>query len=359
MFPSPLDIPASVDCVAVLAKTGIDAQLPLVLGLVAVVFGVVFFALARGRMRRGGVTLGLVLLLAAGGGGLALTAPAGSASADNCTPLDYSIEAELLTDENIDSGDDVAVAFAITNVVDRKGTPPIVVTIPKLQIASAPVLAEGVNWTLDATTSATDYLFTYNGPLPKDTVSSTAVFAFALATVEPELVEYEFPVSIVTGSGGDTNTANNTALITVENDGTVDYAIVGEITPTSAQNAPVPTGSSIQVDLYLTNELPRDGRSPIVVRIPNQPGFSTLSLGGTSTGWSIAFDGSDYVLTYTPVIVAGASSSTATLTFTANNGNVSTVDRTVVATIETNSGGDSDVSNNSVTLPLWVGGSIA
>ena len=358
MFPSPLDIPASVDCVA-LASTGFDALLPLHVGFVAVALGVTFFALSRGRMRRGGVALGLVLLLAAGGGGLAVTAPATSASADSCTPLDYSLDAELLTDSNIDSGEHVVVEFAVTNVVDRKGTPPIVVTIPKLEIASSPSLLEGDNWALDATSSSTDYLFTYSGPLPKDTVSSSAVFEFFLSTVDPEVVDYEFPVAIVTGSGGDTNTANNSVLLEVEVDGTVDYAIHGTITPTSSQNSPVSTGTSIQVDLYLTNELPRDGRSPIVVRIPNQPGFSTLTLVGPSTGWSIANDGSDYVLTYTPIIVAGASSSTATLTFTASNGNVSTVERTVEATIETNSGGDSNVSNNTVTLPLWVAGTPA
>lgn len=355
MFPSPLDIPTSVDCVA-LANTGFDALLPLIVGFVAVALGVAFFALSRGRMRRGGVALGLVLLLAAGGGGLAVTAPATSASADSCTPLDYSLDAELLTDANIDSGEPVVVEFAVTNVVDRKGTPPITVTIPKLEIASAPELLEGDNWALDATSSSTDYLLTYSGPLPKGTVSSSAVFEFALSTVDPEVVDYQFPVTIVTGSGGDTNTANNSVLLTVEVDGTVDYAIQGTIDPTSSESEPVASGSAVQLDLYLTNEMPRDGRSPIVVRIPNQQGFSAFALDGASTGWTLQYADPYYVLTYTPVIVAGASSSMATLTFTASNGNSSTVDRTIYATIENNSGGDSDESNNSVTLPLWVGG---
>ncbi len=355
MFPSPLDIPASVDCVA-LASTGFDALLPLLVGFVAVVLGVTFFALSRGRMRRGGVALGLVLLLAAGGGSLAVTAPATSASADDCTPLDYSLDAALVTDANIDSGEHVVVEFALTNVVDRKGTPPIVVSIPKLEIASSPALLEGDNWSLDATSSASDYLFTYTGPLPKGTVSSTAVFEFFLSTVDPEVVDYEFPVSIVTGSGGDSNTANNSVLLAVEVDGVVDYAIEGTIDPTSTENTPVASGSAVQLDLYLTNELPRDGRSPIVVRIPNQQGFSTLALDGASTGWTLEYVDPYYVLTYTPVIVAGASSSMATLTFTASNGNSSTVDRTVHATIENSSGGDSNEANNSVTLPLWVSG---
>ena len=115
----------------------------------------------------------------------------------------------------------------------------------------------------------------------------------------------------------------------------------------------------MQLDLYLTNELPRDGRSPIVVRIPNQAGFSTMALGGSSSGRTLDFVAPYYVLTYTPVIVAGGSSTTATLTFTATNGNSSPVDRTVYATIEIGSGGDSNETNNSTTLPLWVDGIVA
>lgn len=357
MIPNPLDIPASVDCVA-LASTGVDATLPLMIGLIAVAIGVGAFVISRGRMRRGGVALGLVLLLAAGGGGLAVAGPATSASADSCTPLDYSLDAELLSDASISSGDDVTVAFEITNVVDRKGTPPVVVSIPRLEIASAPVLVEGLKWTLDATTSAADYLFTYSGPLPKGTISSTAVFTFALSTADADLVDYEFPVSIVKGSGGDTNTANNSALIAVEVDGTLDYSLSGSIFPVTSETEPVPSGSALQIDLTVVNTVPRDGRSPILVRIPEQTGITNMTLSAASTGWTLVHNSPFYDLTYTPVIVSGGSSVPATLVFVASNGNSSTVDKTLVPFIASGSGGDSDDSNNSETLPLWVGGTV-
>ena len=355
MFPSPLDIPASVDCVA-LASTGVDALFPLLVGFVAVALGVAFFALSRGRMRRGGVALGLVLLLAAGGGGLAVTSPATSASADSCTPLDYSLDAELITDSNIDSGEHVVVEFAVTNVVDRKGTPPIVVTVPKLEIASSPALLEGDNWALDATSSSTDYLLTYSGPLPKGTVSSSAVFEFFLSTVDTEIVDYEFPISIVTGSGGDTNTANNSVTLAVEVNGILDYSLAGSISPASGESEPVPSGSTIEAELTIVNITPRVGRSPLVVLIPGQPGILNMALGGSSTGWTLEYVHPYYELTYTPVLAGGASSTTATLNFTASNGNSSTANMTLIPAITTGSGGDSYDGNNSVTLPLWVSG---
>src|SRR4051812_36957414 len=100
MIPGP-----SIDCppVAVLADTGIGLLLPLMLGLIAVGFGVLFFMGARGKMRRSSIALGLVLLLGAGGTGLAVTAPASPASADACTPLDYLLGAERESEPLIQS----------------------------------------------------------------------------------------------------------------------------------------------------------------------------------------------------------------------------------------------------------------
>lgn len=355
MVPGPLDIPASLDCVA-LADTGVDALLPLLIGLAAVIAGVVIFALSRSRMRRSGAALGLVLLLAVGATGLSITAPASSASADDCTDLDYQLDAELISAELIDSGESVQTEFTITNVVDRNGTPPIVVTVPKFEGAGNPSSFSGLNWDVDLTGNPDFYLFTYTGPLPKGTMSSTATFSFTLTTVDTDLEDFAFPVSIVTGSGGDTNTANNTVVIEVAADGTRDYALSGDITPDTSAVSALASGGIAQIDLTLTNMVARNGLSPVVVRIPKQNAISNVALSGLSTGWSLVFEDPYYVLTYTPVIVEGGQSTVASILFTASNGNSSPVELTIIPTIDTGSGGDTNEVNNSVTLSLWVDG---
>lgn len=211
MFPGPIDIPAVVDCVA-LAKTGIDAMFPLIFGLIVVALGITFFVVSRGRIRRSGLALGLVLML--GGVGLAV-APVSSAQADDCTPLDYAIDGAINTEGAVNTGTEVTIAFWIVNMVDRDGTPPIVVTIPKnaLNIVAGSLDVTSTNWTLDAVTDPANYLFSYSGPLPKGTMSSDALFEFTATNSNIQTVNLEIPVTIVTGSGGDTNTANNTVVL--------------------------------------------------------------------------------------------------------------------------------------------------
>jgi len=208
LFPG-IDPTPTIDCPA-LANTGIDALFPLVVGLAIVAFGIAFFALSRGRMRKSGVALGLVLLLAGGGAGLAITAPASSASADDCTPLDYAIEG-LIDSTLVDTGDPVVIAFRLTNEVDRDGVTPITVTIPKSINITAPSLnASSVNWTLDA--SGAEYVFSYNGPLPKGTISGFAQFDFTATNNNGQAAVIQIPATIVTGSGGDSDTTNNTVV---------------------------------------------------------------------------------------------------------------------------------------------------
>jgi hypothetical protein len=211
MFPGPVDIPAVIDCPA-LAKTGIDTLFPLIFGLIVVALGITFFVMARGRARRSGLALGLVLLL--GGAGLAV-APVSSAQADDCTPIDYSLDGIRESPEVIPTGGTVEIAMDIINVVDRNGTPPIVVTIPKSSTFTTPLLdAQSIieNWTFTETT--TEYVLTYSGPLPVGTRSSVALFSFNVNNGNSSTAPYSVPVSIVTGSGGDTVVTNN--IFTVE-----------------------------------------------------------------------------------------------------------------------------------------------
>lgn len=213
MFPGPIDIPASVDCAPALASTGAGSIFPLIFGLVVLALGITFFVVARGRLRGSGIALGLVLLL--GVGGLAV-APVNSAQADSCTPIDYSIDGLIEPDSvepaiPVPSGQPVAISFDIANVVDRDGTPPIVVMIPKADSIFGPTLTQpqSANWSLDTASDPLNYLITYTGPLPKGTVSSTAEFVFVAENNSCSTLETTIPVSIVTGSGGDTNVANN------------------------------------------------------------------------------------------------------------------------------------------------------
>lgn len=218
MFPSPLDIPASVDCV--LASTGSDATLPLIFGLVAVVLGITFFVFARGRLRGSAVALGLVLLLA-GGTGLAVTAPASSASADDCTPRDYLIDGTISPDTSepdtvVNSGQTVTITFWVANAADRDGQTPIVVRVPRQPSVTAVALdGASTNWALDSVTDPANYTFTYSGPLPKGTQSSDAVFTFTASNGNSSPVDVEIPVTIDSGSGGDSNDANNSVVLSV------------------------------------------------------------------------------------------------------------------------------------------------
>lgn len=217
MFPSPLDIPASVDCV-VLAETGVNAIVPLALGLLVLALGITFFIVARGRARGAGVALGLVLLL--GGASLAIGAPATSASADACTPLDYQLDGELESPAVIESGGAVTVEFWVTDVVDNDGTPPITVTIPKQSTFGNPSLLNYDNWSGDFTNP--DYWsFTYDGPLPKGTMSSIVGFTFTISNGNSSTAHYDIPISIVSGSGGDTVESNNTVVVSVDVNGIV------------------------------------------------------------------------------------------------------------------------------------------
>jgi hypothetical protein len=204
--------PVTIDCVA-LAQTGINVLIPAIIGLVLLAFGIAFFALSRGRLRKSGVALGLVLLLAGGGAGLALTAPASSASADDCTPRDYAIAGEINQDAPVFPGAHVAITFRLLNTVDRDGSTPIVVTIPKsINITAGTLNVSSTNWTLDAATDPANYLFSYNGPLPKGTMSGDATFNFTASNATSKNVAIQIPVTIVTGSGGDTKTANNSVV---------------------------------------------------------------------------------------------------------------------------------------------------
>lgn len=215
MFPNPNDpIPVTIDCVA-LAQTGINVLIPAIIGLVLLAFGIAFFALSRGRLRKSGVALGLVLLLAGGGAGLALTAPASSASADDCTPRDYAIAGEI-TPATAAEGNAEIITFRLLNAVDRDGSTPIVVTIPKsVNITVYSLNVSSTNWTLDAASDPLNYLFSYNGPLPKGTMSGDATFNFIASNATGENVAIQIPVTIVTGSGGDTKTANNSVVFSL------------------------------------------------------------------------------------------------------------------------------------------------
>jgi LPXTG-motif cell wall-anchored protein len=217
MFPSPLDIPPSVDCVA-LAETGINTVVPLALGLLVLALGIAFFIVARGRARGAGVALGLVLVL--GSASLAIGAPATSASADACTPLDYQLDAELESPAVIESGGAVIVEFWITDVVDNDGTPPITVTIPQESAFGSPSLLNYDGWTADYS-NPDFWSFTYDGPLPKGTMSSVLGFTFTISNGNSSTAHYDIPISIVTGSGGDTVESNNTATVSVDVNGIV------------------------------------------------------------------------------------------------------------------------------------------
>ena len=200
--------PVTIDCVA-LAQTGFNVLIPVIIGLVLLGFGISFFTLSRGRLRKSGVALGLVLLLAGGGAGLALTAPASSASADDCTPRDYAITGTIAPPSVVNDSA-VTITFRLTNVVDRDGSTPIVVTIPKsTNITLATLNVSSTNWTLDAVSDAANYLFSYKGPLPKGATSSDATFNFTANNATNADKTIQIPVTIVTGSGGDTQTSNN------------------------------------------------------------------------------------------------------------------------------------------------------
>lgn len=211
MFPGPDDIPVTIDCPA-LANTGVDALVPLIFGLVVVALGIALFAMSRGRLRRSGLALGLVLLL---GGASFAVAPVSSAQADDCTPLDYAIDGWINTEGAVNTGTVVTITFWITDVVDRDGTTPIAVTIPKnaLNITAGSLDPSSTNWTFDDASDPANYVFTYTGPLPKGTMSSDALFQFTAANGNIQDAELQIPVTIVTGSGGDTNTSNNTVVL--------------------------------------------------------------------------------------------------------------------------------------------------
>jgi hypothetical protein len=210
MFPGPNDIPATTDCLA-LANTGVDVAFPLIFGLIVVVLGIALFVASRARLRGSSIALGLVLLL--GGVGLAV-APVSSAQADSCTPIDYAIDGALVSPATIASGQLVELEIQIINVVDRDGTTPIVVSIPKSVTFNTPVLdatSIAANWTFTETADA--YLLTYTGPLPVGTMSSDALFSFAVSNGNVSDAPYSVPVSILSGSGGDTVDSNNTFIV--------------------------------------------------------------------------------------------------------------------------------------------------
>ena len=213
MIPAPTDPftpAATVDC---LAATGVDSMLPLILGLVVIAFGVMFFVLSRGRLRKSGVTLGLMLLLAGGIGTTAL-APATSASADSCTPLDYAVGAFVSSPRtNVFDGELAVIAFDVVDVVDRVGTAPIEVVIPKLATLNGTLLY-GPDWTFD-NSDPVNYRFTYAGALNPGQPSDFVVFQFQLNTGSSSPVTLNIPVSIVTGSAGDTVVSNNTVTVSI------------------------------------------------------------------------------------------------------------------------------------------------
>lgn len=225
MFPNPLDpfVPAAtVDC---LAATGLDSTLPIVLGLAILAFGVVFFVLSRARLRKSGVTLGLLLLLAGATGAVAL-APVTSASADSCTPLDYELGAYITPDTSagdviFDSGDTASIAFSVQDVVDRAGTPPLEVIIPKLSALSNPSLVLGdPQWTFDDSDPAF-YHFIYTGPLDPGVPTDFVVLAVQISNGSSSEITVDIPVTIVTGSAGDTVVANNSVTVSIDVQGIV------------------------------------------------------------------------------------------------------------------------------------------
>jgi len=92
----------------------------------------------------------------------------------------------------------------------------------------------------------------------------------------------------------------------------------------------------------------------VTVRIPKDARLRSLTLTGGS-GWTLngAVDGSNYVLTYSPIIAAGASSSTATLRFSLRPG-LLTTRYTMAASIDSGSGGDATPNNNSGADTIYV-----
>jgi hypothetical protein len=205
------------DC---LASTGIDSFVPLIAGLVVLAIGTMLYFMARGRSRRAGGALLLALILVAGGGALAI-APASQAQAAACdtTPpppvvvpaLDYSISADI-EEPNPVSGSTDMIAFSLTNtVIDQAGTPPIVVRIPRLPQITNVVPTPVAGWTLDDVSDPANYVFTFSDPLPAAGTTTIALFVFdVIANTSTDLV---IPVTIDTGSGGDTVVGNNQATV--------------------------------------------------------------------------------------------------------------------------------------------------
>ena len=348
MFPNPNSTPTSIDCLA-LANTGVDALVPLIAGLAILAFGIAFFFFARGRVRKSGLALGLVLLLVGGGAGLALTAPASSASADDCTPRDYAIEGIGPVTETVTTGTPVSIAFRVTNAADRDGTTPIVVTIPKsVHIIGATLNASSVNWTLNAA-DPTNYVFTYTGALPKGTMSGFAELDFTAVNGNSPDAVLQIAATIVTGSGGDTVTSNNTKVFNLTVTTPRDYAIDGSIDADGA----VDSGTPVTVSFSLQNVLSRDGTTPIVVTIPKSNTMSAVTLNASSLGWALdSSDPTNYLFTYTGSLLVGTFSTVAEVNFTATTN--ATGDYPIIVTIVTGSGGDTVTSNNTAEFPLTI-----
>ncbi|WP_179495846.1 hypothetical protein [Leifsonia sp. AK011] len=347
-------LPSAADCVA-LANTGSEPLLPLIaVGVVALVIGAVVFAFSRGGLRRGGAALGLVVLLAAGGG-LAAAGPVAPASAATAC-IDYSLSAELVSPDSIDSGDAVVTEFTITNVGALAGTPPVVVSIPKLEGFGGPTYFTGTDWTVDDSDAAF-YYFTFSGALPKGATSTVASFSFTLTTADTEGPEsFSYPVSIVTGSGGDSNTANNTVTLDVIANGAFDYGIEGVISPETAE-IPLQSGGTAQVTFSVENLSTRAGTGPIRVIVPIKSGMSNPALAAGNTGWTLEVEGGYYwIFTYDTALDAGMHTGDGVFTFTGSNGNSSPVVIDVMPYVEP---GGTDSSNDSITLPLKVDGIVA
>ncbi len=204
-----------------LAATGSDPHLPLLAGLVFAVLGVAVFVAMRGRLRSGGAAVVLALALVVSGG-LTLTSasPAQAATCPTPTPtptfappsLDFTISAGLTDPQASNNvGFPIRMWFQLTNLdAVEDSSQQITVRIPKYAGMVVTNYNSSFQWeSIDETSDPDNYVFIYTYVLAAGETTALNELTFTLANAG----DYEIVVTIDTGSAGDNNSANNSAIV--------------------------------------------------------------------------------------------------------------------------------------------------
>ena len=236
-------------------------------------------------------------------------------------------------------------------------TGPIVTRIPKDPRMTATSVS-GTGWTLDSASDAGNYVLTYTGTVAPEDESVPGALAFTWTNGSSDTAPGTYTITgrIDSGSGGDTNAANNSDSETLQFFPAPKPDFAPSVTLNPSSFIGNDTGT---ITVGLTNVSAATNTGPITTLVPKNSGISAVTIAGT--GWTLdaVSDPANFALTYTGTVSPGGSAPSAVLSYTWTEPTIGIVGQSgslpVTATVVTGSGGDSNAGNNVATATLSYG----